>query len=537
MPKKIEIFENTLLKLLIRRGTDVDRRNITLSEGELGYTVDTKKLYIGDGQTKGGIPVAGSAFLGSVPDVTVFTSAVSGDLAYDTDDNIFYSFKGGNPANITDWQNIGGTYSAGNGTISISNTNRITVNRLSAGNFSADALGSSLRLDSSNRIALNSTIAVNTINLPVGDSYLNTPANFTVNGQNFTWPSDAGSPNLYLTSDGTGALSWQPAFDSSIFVAGTASQIPVGSIMPFISAGSAPNGWLLCNGQSVPGSSYRELSAVIGTTYGGNSTNFNVPNFVNRAIYGVASSPSTSTTFNIASGNNSVLSASGALYIIKAKPDTVVNSTITIIPPLTASLNGNSITGGIKVNALSGDLIIGLDSGFIQTVTNGSVPTGAIMAFAADAIPDGWLDCYGDAVSRTTYSNLFSVISTTYGIGDGLSSFNLPDLAGYFIRGYGTNGDGTTSDAIGVKQADAFQGHWHAFGQAGGFECSNDNNACPPDIIQCTASGTTTPGVGSATLQGYKHVRGATTDSINGTPRTAPETRPKNIAMLYCIKY
>jgi len=59
MSKKIEIFENTLLKLLVRRGANVDRQNIILSEGELGYTTDTKRLYVGDGQTLGGnlVPV------------------------------------------------------------------------------------------------------------------------------------------------------------------------------------------------------------------------------------------------------------------------------------------------------------------------------------------------------------------------------------------------------------------------------------------------------------------------------------------------
>ncbi len=537
MPKKIEIFENTLLKLLIRRGTDVDRKQITLSEGELGYTTDTKKLYIGDGQTKGGIPVAGSSFLGSVPDVTVFTSAVSGDLAYDNDDNVFYTFKGGNPANITDWQNIGGTYTAGNGTISISNTNVITVNRLSAGNFSTDALGNSLRLDSSNRIALSSSINISKISLDQGASSLNIPANISVNTQGFTLPTYAGGPSLFLTSEFDGTLKWDTVTDNTIFVAGTASQIPVGSIMPFISAGSAPTGWLLCNGQSVPGASYRELSAVIGTTYGGNTTNFNVPNFVNKAIYGVASSPSTSTTFGIASGSNSSLSASGALYIIKAKPDTVVNSTITIKSPLTATLN-NVVVSNTTVDALRGDLVIGIDNDLLQSLGANKTPAGAIMAFANDSTPAGWLACEGQVLLRASYIDLFNVIGTDYNTGGELSTqFRLPDLRGYFVRGAGTNSDSTASGTFGAKQQDAFQGHWHAFGQASGFDCLKDDNSCPADIIQCTSSGSTTPGVGSATLQGYKHVREATTDSTNGIPRTASETRPRNIAMLYCIKY
>lgn len=391
MPKKIEIFENTLLKLLVRRGTDVDRKQVTLSEGELGYTTDTKKLYIGDGQTKGGIPIGGSSFLGSVPNVTIFTSAISGDLAYDNDDNVFYTFKGGNPANITDWQNIGGTYTAGNGTIAISNTNNITVNRLSAGNFSTNALGSGLKLDGSNKVALNSTIAVNTINIEQGSSYLNIPSNISVNSTNFVLPSYVGGPGKFLTSQYDGSLQWAEAGDNTntIYVAGTASQIPVGTIMPFISAGSSPPGWLLCNGQSVPGSSYRELSAVIGTTYGGSSTDFNVPNFVNKAIYGVESSPSTSTTFRLASGSNSSLSASGALYIIKAKPDTVVNSTITVRSPLSATLDGTTVTN-TAVNSLRGNLTISapnLSSGIVNAI----FPINSIYLTFTSANPGTWL--------------------------------------------------------------------------------------------------------------------------------------------------
>ena len=507
MPKKIEIFENTLLKLLVRRGSDLDRKQVTLSEGELGYTVDTKKLYIGDGQTIGGIPVAGSTFLGSVPDVTVFTSAVSGDLAYDNDDNIFYAFKGGNPANIANWENIGGKYTAGNGTISISNTNQVTVNRLSAGNFSTNALGSGLRLDGSNKIALSSTISVKTINIEQGSTYLNIPSNISVNSTNFILPSYVGGPGKFLTSQYDGTLQWDDAGNNTVYVAGTASQIPVGTIMPYISAGSAPSGWLLCNGQSVPGASYRELSAVIGTTYGGGSVNFNVPNFINKTIYGVGSSPSTSTTFNIASGSNSLLSASGALYIIKAKPDTVVNSTITIKSPLTATLDGNDVTDS-TVNSLRGDLVIG------TTLTDNTIPAGAVMAFAMDFPPTGWLTCNGNAVSRTAYASLFNVLcasvpSLPYGSGDGSTTFNLPDLRGYFVRGGGTNVDGTTSGTFGAKQADEFKSHTHGYLQT--TQATDTRSGGDTHYISA-ANGTTSP--------------------TGGT-----ETRPKNIAMHYCIKY
>mgnify|MGYP003110937708 FL=1 len=63
------------------------------------------------------------------------------------------------------------------------------------------------------------------------------------------------------------------------------------------------------------------------------------------------------------------------------------------------------------------------------------VDTGGIISFANTSIPSGFLLCDGSAVSRSTYSDLFSAISTTYGTGDGASTFNLPDLRGRVLAG------------------------------------------------------------------------------------------------------
>lgn len=69
--------------------------------------------------------------------------------------------------------------------------------------------------------------------------------------------------------------------------------------------------------------------------------------------------------------------------------------------------------------------------GYVDDVVVGDgVPTGSIIAFGAAAAPTDWLLCNGAAVSRVTYSTLFGIISTTYGIGDGSTTFNLPDLKG-----------------------------------------------------------------------------------------------------------
>ncbi len=58
------------------------------------------------------------------------------------------------------------------------------------------------------------------------------------------------------------------------------------------------------------------------------------------------------------------------------------------------------------------------------------IPVGSVIAYAGASAPDGWALCYGQAISRTTYANLFTVLGTTYGVGDSSTTFNVPDLRG-----------------------------------------------------------------------------------------------------------
>ena len=62
-------------------------------------------------------------------------------------------------------------------------------------------------------------------------------------------------------------------------------------------------------------------------------------------------------------------------------------------------------------------------------------PDGAVVAFAGASAPSGWMICNGAAISRTTYATLFTAISTTYGVGDGSTTFNIPDITGRVIAG------------------------------------------------------------------------------------------------------
>lgn len=66
-------------------------------------------------------------------------------------------------------------------------------------------------------------------------------------------------------------------------------------------------------------------------------------------------------------------------------------------------------------------------------------PVGTINAYGGATAPDGWLLCQGQAISRTDYADLFDVIGTEFGSGDGSTTFNVPDFRGEFLRGAGTN--------------------------------------------------------------------------------------------------
>lgn len=160
------------------------------------------------------------------------------------------------------------------------------------------------------------------------------------------------------------------------------------------------------------------------------------------------------------------------------------------------------------------------------TPTTGMAAVGEIRPFiAVESPPSGWLECDGSAVSRTTYADLFSgqtlSIGTTFGVGDGSTTFNVPDLRGRFLRGWdhgaGTDpdaasrtnrGDGTSGDHVGTKQADEYKTHRH--GIAGSTSILSSGS----DLFR---SGTET----------------TTYSAFSG----GNETRPKNIAVMWCIKY
>ena len=169
--------------------------------------------------------------------------------------------------------------------------------------------------------------------------------------------------------------------------------------------------------------------------------------------------------------------------------------------------------GAIGLGGAAHQIAIGWDTpGLIAKIDNHifnvGVPTGAIAYFPYAAAPFGWLKANGAAVSRTVYANLFAVIGTAYGSGDGRTTFNLPDLRGEFIRSWD---DGRTVDngrVLGSWQADEFRSHSHGIGIS---RMSDTDRGSNPSTVSVDTVGQTDPAGGI-------------------------ETRPRNIALLACIK-
>jgi len=135
----------------------------------------------------------------------------------------------------------------------------------------------------------------------------------------------------------------------------------------------------------------------------------------------------------------------------------------------------------------------------VAVVQQALVPPGAVQAFAMNSTPSGWLECNGLEVSRFDYSALFSAIGTTYGSGNGSTTFTLPDLRGYFLRGSGRNSDGTEAGTFGAKTADALRTHTHTTSGNTGVQ-SNDHTH--------TVSGTTGDDFPDHTHTGWTDVQG-----------------------------
>jgi microcystin-dependent protein len=151
---------------------------------------------------------------------------------------------------------------------------------------------------------------------------------------------------------------------------------------------------------------------------------------------------------------------------------------------------------------------------------------GEVCFFATSSPPIGFLAADGSAVSRTTYATLYSAIGTTFGAGDGSTTFNLPDLRGRFPRGYDNGAGVDPGRAFGSVQADSFASHNHGV---------NDPTHAHSSSAAASGNQILAAGSNGAAINGSSTGYASTGITIQSTGGT--ETRPKNVALLACIKY
>lgn len=220
-----------------------------------------------------------------------------------------------------------------------------------------------------------------------------------------------------------------------------------------------------------------------------------------------------------------VTASGGVTGAITSSNATITGGTITGITDLAvadggtgaSTLSANAVLLGNGTSALqtvapstSGNVLTSNGTTWTSAAPVDPVPSGAVMHFAMSSAPTGWLKANGAAVSRTTYASLFSAIGTTFGSGDGSTTFNVPDLRGEFTRGWDDGRGVDSGRAFGSAQAATEISQ--AVNQAQSVWTTNE------DAIR---TGSNVPVDGDA---GYYRNQ----DFVS--------VRPRNVALLACIK-
>jgi phage-related tail fiber protein len=179
------------------------------------------------------------------------------------------------------------------------------------------------------------------------------------------------------------------------------------------------------------------------------------------------------------------------------------------------TINGSGTVTGISAGGLPEGTVTEttLSTSAIQLVA----PAGAVAFVCQSLAPTGWLKANGAAVSRTAYAALFAALGTTFGAGNGSTTFNLPDLRGEFPRGWDDSRGIDSGRGIGSFQ----EGSGHYFSN-GGFTITGDDN-----IVN---------GERSFSLTNFNTI--TVSGALNQNPsKTWLRSRPRNIALLAVIKF
>lgn len=241
--------------------------------------------------------------------------------------------------------------------------------------------------------------------------------------------------------------------------------------------------------------------------------------------FGLATKADPDFTGTVDSAGDIVMAGTGALKL----------------PNGTTAQRPTAATGQIRFNSTTTEF-----EGYNGSAWGGlasGVPVGTILAHAANTPPSGFLECNGSNISRSTYATLFSTISTTFGVGDGSSTFALPDLRGQFIRGWANTGSTDASRVFGSTQTDQNKNHTH----------TTDSTSLTGGIRKISEgflAGGSATGVFTKTSDGNNSITGSSSTSpvggvdFDGTHTHTisssgggTEARPTNLALMYIIKF
>lgn len=368
----------TIVKIKVRRGSDDQRKQLVLDQGELGYTIDTKRVFVGDGSLSGGRVVGNKNFgvfnlesgLGNV------AGAQIGDIGY-ANSKLYTLTASEYDSSLTGWSYVGPALDNENIEFTASNTLTIKQSSLDANDITNSAFGSGLVRDGSSI-----SIDLNTDFLELSSTKLSLKA------------SSITEREIKTTALSSGLVGG----------AGTPLRVNIGE-----------------------GLEFDDLKRLQTTTARSNSVSFS--SFDNKAFgEGLVYNNTTKQIQNILSGVNT------ENFDFTNRRLSLLNQSVSGDYEMSQiSLNDFGVAAGIPdstfFDCLTATSLTGADF----------VPVGAILPHAAAIgnVPDGYLLCNGHYLSRNGYSELYEVIGTNYGSTDN-TDFRLPNLTGGNVLQYGS---------------------------------------------------------------------------------------------------
>ncbi|MEO5336023.1 MAG: tail fiber protein [Magnetospirillum sp. WYHS-4] len=282
------------------------------------------------------------------------------------------------------------------------------------------APGNLVQLDGSG--ALPAVSAANLTNLP--PSYMTNPQLAAIAGL-------VSAANLlpYFTGSGTAALAEITAFARTLLddIDAAAARATLGlGTAATLNAGAAPGNLVQLDGSgALPGVSAANLTNVPGN-YTANPQ---------LAALAALASAADKLPYFTGSGTASLADITAFARMLLDDADAAA-ARATLELGTASTLNAGTAAGNLVQLDGSGALPA-VSGANLTNLPNAGLPAGAVMPFAGASAPGGWLACDGTAVSRSTYASLYAVVGTTYGAGDGSTTFNLPDLRGRTVIGVG----------------------------------------------------------------------------------------------------